>query len=97
MDILNELWKLWSYPYYGEYPRYGEIKRYRVVSEDDYDITPKESVLKRMVENTESQIDTQRRLKQKAIEEYDRRIAELEEELQRQKKRLKPQQREGRG
>lgn len=72
------------------YPRYGEIKRYRVVSEDDYDITPKESVLKRMVENTESKIDTQRRLRQKAIEEYDRRIAELEEELQKQKKRLKP-------
>lgn len=72
------------------YPRYGEIKRYKVVSEDDYDITPKESLMKRLVENTESQIDTQRRLKQKAIEEYDRRIAELEEELQRQKKRLKP-------
>lgn len=72
------------------YPRYGEIKRYKVVSEDDYDITPKESLMKRLVENTESQIDTQRRLKQKAIEEYDRRIAELEEELQKQKKRLKP-------
>lgn len=72
------------------YPRYGEIKRYKVVSEDDYDITPKESLMKRLVENTESQIDTQRRLKQKAVEEYDRRIAELEEELQKQKKRLKP-------
>ena len=75
----------------------GEVKRYRVISEEDYDITPKESLLKRLIENTESQIDTQRRLKQKAVEEYDRRIAELEEELQRQKKRLKPQQREGRG
>ena len=72
------------------YPRYGEIKRYRVISEEDYDITPKESLLKRLIENTESQIDTQKRLKQKAVEEYDRRIAELEEELQKQKKRLKP-------
>ena len=68
----------------------GEVKRYRVVSEEDYDITPKESLLKAMIENTESQIDTQKRLKQKAVEEYDRRIAELEEELQKQKKRLKP-------
>lgn len=68
----------------------GEVKKYRVVSEDDYDITPKESLLKAMIENTESRIDTQRRLKQKAVEEYDRRIAELEEELQKQKKRLKP-------
>lgn len=72
------------------HPRYGEIKRYRVISEEDYDITPKESLLKRLIENTESQIDTQKRLKQKAVEEYDRRIAELEEELQKQKKRLKP-------
>ena len=68
----------------------GEVKRYRVISEEDYDITPKESLLKRLIENTESQIDTQRRLRQKAVEEYDRRIAELEEELQKQKKRLKP-------
>ena len=75
----------------------GEVKKYRVVSEEDYDITPKESLLKSMIENTESRIDTQRRLRQKAVEEYDRRIAELEEELQKQKKRLKPQQREGRG
>ena len=75
----------------------GEVKRYRFISEEDYDITPKESLLKRLIENTESQIDTQRRLRQKAVEEYDRRIAELEEELQKQKKRLKPQQREGRG
>ena len=75
----------------------GEVKKYRVVSEEDYDITPKESLLKAMIENTESQIDTQRRLQQKAVEEYDRRIAELEEELQKQKKRLKPQQREARG
>ena len=72
------------------YPQMGEVKRYRVISEEDYDITPKESLLKRLIENTESQIDTQRRLKQKAVEEYDRRIAELEEELQKQKKRLKP-------
>ena len=72
------------------YPRMGEIKKYRVVSEDDFDITPKESLLKRLIENTESQIDTQRKLKQRAVEEYDKRIAELEEELQRQKKRLKP-------
>lgn len=84
MDIFDDIWRLMAYP------RYGEIKRYKVVSEDDYDITPKESLMKRLVENTESQIDTQRRLKQKAIEEYDRRIAELEEELQKQKKRLKP-------
>ena len=68
----------------------GEVKKYRVISEEDYDITPKESLLKRLIENTESQIDTQKRLKQKAVEEYDRRIAELEEELQKQKKRLKP-------
>lgn len=81
--IFDEMLK-WSYPHFGE------IKRYKVVDEDEYDIVPKEAVLKRLVQNTESRIDTQRRLKQKAIEEYDRRIAELEEELQRQKKRLKP-------
>ena len=72
------------------YPRMGEVKKYRVVSEDDFDIIPKESLLKRLIENTESQIDTQRKLKQRAVEEYDKRIAELEAELQRQKKRLKP-------
>lgn len=84
--ITDEWIKTWFYPY----PRMGEVKKYRVISEDDYDITPKESLLKRLIENTESQIDTQRRLKQKAVEEYDRRIAELEEELQKRKKRLKP-------
>lgn len=72
------------------YPLMGEVKKYRVVNEDDFDIIPKESLLKRLIENTESQIDTQRRLKQSVVEEYDKRIAELEEKLQRQKKRLKP-------
>ena len=85
MDIIDDVLRTFM-----AYPRYGEIKRYRVISEEDYDITPKESLLKRLIENTESQIDTQKRLRQKAVEEYDRRIAELEEELQKQKKRLKP-------
>ena len=89
-NFLNQIADEWMKEWFFPFPRYGEIKRYRVISEEDYDITPKESLLKRLIENAESQIDTQRRLKQKAVEEYDRRIAELEEELQKQKKRLKP-------
>jgi len=75
---------------WGSYPRFGDVKRYRVISEDDYDIVPKEALLKRLIENTESALDTQKRLKKAAVEAYDKKIGELEEELQKQKKRLNP-------
>ena len=87
MNLMDSIERDW---FWSAYPNMGEVKKYRVISEDDYDITPKESLLKAIVENTESQIDTQKRLRQKAIEQYDKQIAELEERLQKQKKRLKP-------
>jgi hypothetical protein len=84
MDMFDEIMRLWSYP------RPGHIQNYRVISEDDYDIVPKKGLLLREIQNLESAIDTRKRLREAALERYDKEIKELEDELQKQKKRLNP-------
>ena len=75
---------------WNTYPRMGEVKKYRVISEDDYDIVPKKGLLLREIQNIESAIDTRKRLREAALERYDKEIKELEDELQKQRKRLQP-------
>jgi hypothetical protein len=66
--------------YWDAYPRMGEIKRYKVVpmTEDD--------IVKEKIARLEWQVE----IKKQARAEYDKQVAELQEELEKQKKRLNP-------
>jgi len=74
MDIFDELWRMMAYP------RFGEIKRYKVVPMTEADILEDE------IKDLEGKIEKRKRLQ----DSYAKQTAELEEELQKQKKRLKP-------
>jgi septal ring factor EnvC (AmiA/AmiB activator) len=74
MDIFDDIWRLMAYP------RYGEIKRYKVVPMTEDDIIEDE------IKELEGKIERRKRLQT----DYAKQTAELEEELQKQKKRLKP-------
>lgn len=74
IDAIERDW-FWS-----AYPHMGEIKRYKVVPMTDEDIA------KEKVDELEAQLAQRKRL----AEEYAKRTAEIDAELQKQKKRLKP-------
>ena len=81
MDIFDELMlRAWGYP------RMGEVRRYKVVNEEEYDIVPKRGLLERQAKELEDKIAQRKRI----AAEYDKQTAELESELQKQKKRLSP-------
>lgn len=74
MDIFDELWRMMAYP------RYGEVKRYKIVPMTDDDILEEE------IKQLEKRVEQRKLLR----DNYAKQVAELEEELGKQKKRLKP-------
>lgn len=74
MDWIFDEMLKWSYPHMGE------IRRYKVVpmTEDD--------ILEEKIKDLEGRIEKRKMLR----DSYAKQTAELEEELQKQKKRLKP-------
>lgn len=74
MDIFDELWRMMAYP------RYGEVKRYKIVPMTDDDILEEE------IKQLEGKVERRKLLR----DSYAKQVAELEEELGKQKKRLKP-------
>lgn len=67
------------------YPHMGEIRQYRVIDLDDYDLVPKRSFLEREVKILQQSVEQLKETR----EQYDKRIAEIEEQIKQKQKALK--------
>jgi F0F1-type ATP synthase membrane subunit b/b' len=74
IEEFDEIFKLWPFP------RMGEVKRYKIVPMTENDI----------IEEEIKEIKNRIAQRKKTRDDFDKQTAELEEKLQKQKKRLNP-------
>ena len=61
----------------------------KLVSDDDYEVTPKKHLVERQIKEAELVLENTKRIRDMALDSYTKRIGELEEKVQELKRSLK--------